>query len=176
MNYLYHRVHKDMEGNILYPLNQLKDKFPDLYVQKKKKYDGREHVMDTKITPLDCLWNDVLFFSPVHPQEIKKALMEAGRKEEFNAQYYQINADSLEQENTTIYLYKNTIENFGIIPEDFVYYSPDKINNYVSVPDKTKQYFRDAYEQDRRPLLYVGIPHILYKGTLDISNSPIISV
>jgi hypothetical protein len=176
MNYLYHRVHQDMRGDILYPLNLLKDKFPDIYTEKKQKYDGREHLLDIQVTPLNCLWNDVLHFSPIHPKDLKEALLESGRKKEFNMQFYQIDDDSLESEKTTIYLYPNIIKNFKVFSEDFTEYSPSKISECSSIPDKTKQYYRETYQQDGKPFLYAGIPHVLYKGTLDISNAPIVSV
>ena len=38
MEFLYHRVPVNMEGSILYPLNQLKNLHPDIYVEHVKKY------------------------------------------------------------------------------------------------------------------------------------------
>ncbi len=70
---------KNLQGNILYPLNAPKEKHPDIYEQQVSKYVGREHIKEQRITILDCLWNDVLYFSAVNPKEIKQALIEAGR-------------------------------------------------------------------------------------------------
>jgi len=59
MNYLYHGVPKQLEGNILYPLNILKDKCPEVYEKEVSKYVGREHVKENRIPAFNCLWNDV---------------------------------------------------------------------------------------------------------------------
>ena len=71
MIYLYHSVPKNLEGSILYPLNTLKGKHPDIYEQQVSKYVGREHIKEQRIPILDCLWNDVLHFSAVNPKEVK---------------------------------------------------------------------------------------------------------
>ncbi len=78
--YLYHWVPDDMIGDTLYPLNILKHTHPDLYTKKVSKYIGREKVMDQIIPILDCLWNDVLHFTAVHPKDVKDALIKAGSK------------------------------------------------------------------------------------------------
>lgn len=176
MTYLYHRVHPDMQGHTLFPLNQLKDKYPEIYETRKEKYEGREYLLELEIEPLHCLWNDVLFLSPVHPEKIKSALMEAGRKEAFEHQYYQIDIHTLDKENIAVYSYLNIVKNLSLSPGDYVEFSPEAIAEYNYVPETTKQYFRDTYEQGGKPLLYAGIPHILYKGTIDISDVPIVSV
>ena len=163
-------------GTFHYPLNQLKDKYPEVYETRKEKYLGREYLLNLKIEPLDCLWNDVLFLSPVHPEKIKDALMEAGRKKEFDYQYYQIDVNTLKKENIAIYSYPRLIKNFSLSPEDYIDFSPEILAEHNNVPEMTKQYFKETYEQDERPLLYAGIPHVLYKGTIDISDVPIVSV
>ena len=38
--YLYHRVPDNLKGNIIYPLNELKDIHPDLYISNKENYKG----------------------------------------------------------------------------------------------------------------------------------------
>ena len=77
-DYLYHRVPDDMKGSILYPLNQLRNVYPSLYAAKAASYKNREAVMQARIPILDCLWNDVIHFSPVHPSKIQRSRAEAG--------------------------------------------------------------------------------------------------
>lgn len=77
-NYLYHKVPPDFVGPILYPLNRLKQRLPDVYARQVKKYQGREAVLKRRIPHLNCLWNDVLHFSPVHPTQCRAALQAAG--------------------------------------------------------------------------------------------------
>ena len=63
---IYHLVPRELRGTLLYPLNQLKSVFPDLAAQHFTKYYDRADLPSTPIPPLQCLWNDVLMFSPVH--------------------------------------------------------------------------------------------------------------
>ena len=77
MNYVYHMIPPLMRGNVLYPLNQLKEVYPELYKEQVEKYNGREWVRKGQILPLNCMWGDVLHLSAVHPAEIQKALLEA---------------------------------------------------------------------------------------------------
>ena len=42
MNYIYHRVPKEMRGEVLFPLNTLKETEPDLYEKESAKYVGRD--------------------------------------------------------------------------------------------------------------------------------------
>lgn len=83
MNYLYHWVPKDLQGDTLFPLNTLKEKYPDLYKKEASKYVGREQIMQDVLPILNCLWNDVLHFSAVHPSLVKEALFESGRTKPF---------------------------------------------------------------------------------------------
>jgi len=76
--YVYHRVPDDLKGHILSPLNQLKSVYPSLYVTKAAHYQNREAMMQARLPILDCLWTDVLHFSPVHPGKVQQALAEAG--------------------------------------------------------------------------------------------------
>lgn len=49
--FVYHRVPENLRGTVLYPLNMLKDVFPDIYTETVRKYEGREHVLETRIPP-----------------------------------------------------------------------------------------------------------------------------
>lgn len=175
MQYLYHFVPKDMQGGILYPLNELKQKYPELYKKQVKKYEGREFVMDQIIPVLDCKWNDVLHLSAIHPQEVKNALIEAGRSDQFSLMCYQIDPNILDAKETIVYknLYENQEKKEG---SNFEEYKPDEIEKYSTLPQATKKYYRKMYESGERPLVFAWAPHILYKGSIDISGLPIITV
>src|SRR3989344_769337 len=176
MNYLYHRIPKNMKGNILYPLNMLKKKYPDAYEDQVGKYIGREHIMKQRIPMLDCLWNDVLHLSPVHPSEIKKSLIESGNKPDFILSCYQIDPTLIDVENAIIYLYSFRDRGEDIKKEDFISYSISNLGRLSSIPQATKEYYKEIFSKDLRPLLYHRIPHVLYKSSLDITSLPTISV
>ena len=71
-------VPKGFDGERLYPLNQLKMLNPEVAAEHAKKYANRKALPERRIPPLDCLWNDVLMFSPVHPAEIMQTFRKAG--------------------------------------------------------------------------------------------------
>lgn len=176
MNYLYHRVPKNLQGNTLYPLNVLKEKLPNVYESEIKKYKGRENLLEIKIPSLNCLWNDVLHLAAVHPSEIKNSLRDAGRKEDFEMKYFQIDPALLEIENAIVYLYIQE-NNDDISREDnFKPFVLTDTENLSSMPEATKDYYKKLISTGKNPLLYHKIPHVLYRGSIDISGCKIISV
>lgn len=175
MHYLYHMVPKDQQGTVLEPLNQLKESRPDLYAEKVKKYEGREHVMERTIPILDCLWNDVLHLSPIPPSDLKTALLEAGMEnKEFN--FYQIDSRSLAPDKTVVYMHRSTDKLMQPDDSEFVRFSSELLEDIKHVPRISKEYFREKYSAGEKPLLFLGIPHILYRGTLDTTNLPVVTV
>jgi len=176
MSYLYHSIPKNLQGNILYPLNILKERHPIVYEEQVSKYLGREHIKEQRIPILDCLWNDVLHFSAVNPKEIKQALVESGRSIDFTMEYYQVDPELLEPKNTIVYLYAHTNNKDKMSTENFVPYNVDEVAKFSSMPQATKNYYKEMINKGERPLLYHKIPHILYKGELDTINLPTVSV
>lgn len=167
MNYIYHWVPENMQGDILYPLNVLKEKHPDLYQKEADKYVGREHIMQQKIPFLDCLWNDVLHFSPVHPSIVKENLIAAGRTKPFTIEFFEIDPHLLNPEHTIVYLHQHRNKTDKMKEDNFAKYNPDNIAQYSEMPDETIRYYKEMYSQGEDPLLFHGVPHILYKGSLN---------
>jgi hypothetical protein len=170
MNYIYHLVPKEMSGEVLFPLNTLKETEPDLYEKESAKYVGREQIMQDKLPILNCLWNDVLHLSAVHPSLVKEALLEAGRTKSFHSEFYEIDPHLLDPENTIVYLYKNNKRGDKLKEDNFAKYNPDDIAQYSAMPTETKDYYKEMYMQGKNPLLFHKIPHILYRGSLDVSK------
>lgn len=172
--YLYHRVPEDMRGTVLYSLNILQDKYPEAYVQAAKKYENRQWVRELCIPMLDCLWNDVLHLTPVSPEQVRQALMEAGQTIEKTWRYYRIDPKLLNPEKAVIYL--DSGKGNGVTEEDFLPYTPENLAGYTELPEVTKEYYKEMVVQGIKPLLFHKAPHVLYRGMLDVSNTTIISV
>ncbi len=162
--YIYHSVPKNLTGDILYPLNVLKEKYPEVYEKEVAKYVGRERVMEQKIPILNCLWNDVLHFSPVHPAKIKQAMIEAGKDSNYEVQAYKVDSTLIDPAKAVIYLHRHR----ELIDDDFLPFNLDKISELSEVPEFTKNYYQRSFAAGERPLIYQRVPHILYRGTLDI--------
>lgn len=171
MLFVYQLVPENMKGKILYPLNILKTKYPNIYRNEIKKYEYRKNILKTKIPLLNCRWGDVLYLVAVHPSKIKKALMVVGFKLP-KLRWYKIDANNLIKKNTVIYLYKN--ETFK--KENFVKYSPEKLSKYNKISIKTKRYYSEEFRKGNKPLLFAFVPHILYKGALNVRDAEIIEI
>jgi len=176
MNYLYHIVPKNMKGSTLYPLNQLKKKYPKIYNSEIKKYIRRKNILKKKLHYLNCYWTDVLFFTAVHPLKIKKALKKAGIIRKEKRKYLKIDPRSLNKKDAVIYLYKyDTMKKEGTI-DNFIKFDPKKLSKYNKVPNKTIKYYKEKNKIGQRPLLFHFIPHIIYKSSLPIRKAKIIEI
>lgn len=167
MNYLYHAVPKLISGDTLYPLNELKGRLPEVFQHEFSKYANRPHIVAQHIPILDCAWNDVLHFSAVHPQDIKDAISEAGGQFPNQREYFQIDPEMLNPAKTIVYLHQKDPEHFQ---DDFVAYSPTDIAQYSILPDQTRQYYSKLFALGKKPLWYAFVPHILFRGAIDIGN------
>lgn len=174
MNFVYHLVPKYMRGDVLYPLNDLKTIFPKLYDKKVKKYKGREFLMKETIPFLSCLWNDVLHFSAVSPYDIKKAFVECGYPLE--TKFYKIDTTLFDAGKAIVYLFNTEGINDKLEAKNFEKYNPKNFPKYSQFPYETKEYYKKELEKGKWPLLFYKIPHILFKGSINIKDMPIIKV
>ena len=178
MSIIYHMIPQNFMGNTLHPLNQLKTHLPDIYAAQARKYVGREVLMQRKVPLLDCLWNDVLHFSPMYPSKIRDALISVGFR--WNTRPWfavdPINS-GFGSENAVIFL--NTppedptaLGNFDFPKTDFISFSSKQLEKLakMEVPGATLEYLRFAKNNGDRPVLFNYIPHILYRGAIDVSN------
>lgn len=173
--FVYHLVPKPLYGNVLYPLNRLKEIAPELAERFAQKYVGREHVMERRIPPLDGLLSDVLMFCPVHPRSI----MDAFREEGFDLkarEWFQVPTNLLEPERTAVYY--SRIRKFGDHTWDndaFAMFAEVKFEEISQLPDALLQHIKIAKADARRPFMFVGVPHVLYKGELSLDGVEVIS-
>lgn len=180
--HLYHMVPEDIkldeEGReVIYPLNILKEKFPELYQVKVEKYldsEYRKNLPEKLIPTLqDAVWGDVIQLTAIHPENLKKALVEAGYTPK-EMKFYQIDPNLLDSDKTTIYLYREDLEEDD--PKNFAQYDIEMLREHSVVSSKTMEHYKDQNKQGERPYLFVGIPHIFHKGSIDVSNLPVIVV
>ncbi len=176
MHYLYHYVREDIQGTVLYPLNVLKEKYPEVYAKHAKKYAGREELMQFVIPHLYCFWNDVIHFSAIEPAEVKRALVAAGMPEKYTLSYYQVDPKLLEPKNTIVYLYQKDRGVLDGEESDYASYDPTDIKKYSHLPEMTKEYYKEMYDSSQLPNMNHGVPHILYKGSLEVKDLPSITV
>lgn len=171
---LYHRVPPAFEPPVLYPLNTLKAMKPHLYDAAVEKYQApnRQHIMDCEVPPLKCMWNDVLHFSLVHPSVIRRAFNQLGHDIEFDS--FELDTDMLDPEQTAVYYFRYLSRKEMYTPGNFVPYSHEAVPALDDLPTVTKEYYAANLTAGKDPLLYVGVPHILYKGAVDVGGLAIV--
>ncbi len=162
--HIYHWVPRNLEGSVLYPLNRLKETHPHLYEQHVLKYETRPQLPRLRIPPLDCLWNDVLFLSPVHPRLIGDALTDTGFSVDATFRFFEIEARVLDPRITTVFTE----------PDRYDAYELRTLGAYASLPASTVAYYKAAHAAKSDLHVFNHIPHILYKGWIDIEKAPII--
>jgi hypothetical protein len=172
MSLVYHLVPRNLEGHTLYPLNQLKDSYPALYEAHLSKYEGREFLLTTKIPLLDCLWNDVLHFSPVHPAKIRDAMLALGQAWQVRQAFViDTKAMNFTAQNTVYYFSGKTLKERLYEP-----FEAERLETMRELPEATLEYYKRTIEEGTRPLLFAHVPHILHFGHIQLADVEIIQV
>ncbi|MDB4983995.1 MAG: group-specific protein [Patescibacteria group bacterium] len=175
MEYVYHRIPPNMEGPILYTLNALRLVNPEAYDLHVNKYEGREKVLDIRIPTLDCMWNDVIFMSPVHPNQYQE-VYDRFNYTPFGTRFYKIPVEMLDHELTRIYVHPPKKEWHSIAPEHLEEFSPESVRRHSMLPKETITYFEERLGNGLNFLVNYKVPHVLYKGNLDVTGLEIISI
>jgi hypothetical protein len=176
--FLYHRVPANLRGSTLYPLNQLREIHPDLYEELKGNYASRPDIAALRIPPLgNCLWNDVLFFSPVHPVRHLEALEAAGHTlpPEWR-RYFQIDAALIDPAKAVIKESRQVLwsgefdidEGSAVIGRECVPFRAESLTQYDDVPAEMREYYASVPSGNPFPL-FLKMAQILYKGRIDLT-------
>lgn len=167
MTILY-KAASTVRGDEILPLNQLRDRYPDLYEVHFRKYTDRPHRVRTPVYPLDCTWGDVVFLSPVHPAPIFAALHESGRIGPATLDYWTLDADLLDPARTCILLKRHDPQMRPQPPEDFIPYSPEAVAGLSTPSERALHRLRTLNATE--PLYpWADIPHILHRGPIPLS-------
>lgn len=178
---IYHAVPNNMIGTKLKSLNVLKETNSELYEQYITKYKPNRLILLERIVPkLNCLWNDVIHFLPLHPNLVYKGLVESGGKPEFtsNRLFYKIPVAKVDEE-ATIAIYRYSKEKFkGIFNEidnsEIQFLDIHRYRELDSLPEVTVDYYREQLSLGNKFGLYHFVPHIFIRGEVDIENVEII--
>lgn len=171
----YHIKHINFFGDTIYPLNDL-ERLPEcaeISIKQASKYEGREWMRNAKISYFNCLFNDVIFLSPVHPNRILKALKKAGFQP-IPVQFFEIPFHILAQKKCVIWKCPNpnipTSENDLLDPDKYEEFSEKTYEKIQKIPKETKLYYNTCFAEGKKPRLFYGIPHIFVKNTISINS------
>lgn len=175
-NWLYHRVPDKMIGDVLYPLSRLASVDSNAANEEGRKYEGRKRLMAVRLPILNCLWNDAIHLSPVHPSKIKQALLDAGFQDVPPARnFFVIDPESLVPgkavhfENS-----RDTGEIYEFHESDFSAFEHAHYRELAEVPKEQRCYFSRIKAEGGRPLLWARTPHVLYHGEIGIKRAKVI--
>lgn len=162
-----------MKGTELIPLNKMLEVDPELRAKYLEKYNGREEILKRKIPLLNCLWNDVVQLLPLHPRQLFELQKELDLIKEIpDYRYYRINIDALDPLQTVVY--------FKIAPGEenvTVKWLRDvQLEELHGIPEATRKYYESMVGTDEPVFNYQFVPHIIYKGTVDVSSAQVINL
>jgi len=164
-----------MVGTLLYPLNSLKDREPELWRREVAKYKGREQVLEKPVPPLGCLWNDVLHLSTVHPSLVAAELEAVGLELPKKA-FYELDPGALDPERTVIFLNRRFEVSSASDESQWLPFDSANLAGLAGVNDSTRRYYRESAARGQRPLLYGSLPHVLFRGALETLGWPMYEV
>lgn len=176
MQYIYHIVPRNLVGEILYPLNRLKDIEPALYNEHVQKYEGREYLLSRHIPKLDCLWNDVVQCAPIHPTKIYQAITDSGFDVPTEYHWFQIPVQAI---RLPMAIYNN--QRPGGLPEPLdedviTMISPDEYCELDTFPDTTMAWYAKLKAEGKSLRgLFHHCPHVFVKGPIHLPDASVIS-
>lgn len=138
-----------------------------------EKYGEREEILKRRIPLLDCLWNDVVQFLPLHPQKVFELQHELGlipSVPPYN--FYEIDLTTLDPSKTVVF-FKTALGEENI---EVKWLSEVDFDSLQEIPEATAAYYKTLIGAGELPFNYQFIPHIVYKGSVDIANTIIITL
>ena len=164
-----------MVGTVLYPLNELEDIDPETWRQEREKYAGREQVLEKRVPPLNCLWNDVLHLSAAHPADIIAALRDVGL-EPLRRRFFEIDPFDLDSNRTVVFANDRAHAANALGESQWLPFQPDALTELSVFNDASRRYYDECARAGRKPLLWGHLPHVLYLGSLNTRALRIVEV
>lgn len=173
MPFVYHGVPEQMVGNKLIPLNDMPDFMAEIRDVHLSKYQGREEVLERRIPLLDCLWNDVVQFLPLHPRKVFELQVQMGLIPEVPPyRFFEINVETLDSTKTVVF-FKHAP---GDESSSVKWLNDVKLESLQEIPQATIDYYQTLVGTDELPFNYQFVPHVVSKDTIDVSGSNIITL
>lgn len=170
MHYLYHSIPENMKGTKLIPLSKMLEVDPQLHAKYLEKYKGREDILERKIPLLECLWNDVVQLLPLNPLLLFKLQKKLGGISEIpDYKYYKIDITTLDPSKTAVY-FKTAPGEENVTVK---WLSDVDFDDLQDIPEATRKYYESMVGTGEPIFNYQFVPHILYRGTIDVSMAEI---
>lgn len=181
--YVYHRRMDIFIGDWLVSLNMMPfmDGYSKIYEKAISKYQGRERLLQRVIPTLNCLWNDVIFLSPLHPNIQYKEHKRIGFTPR-SVKFFKIPIEVLEDKRVTVWKwlsYKKYSSDDPIRESIYSYCAFDfsRYQELDELPNDTKEFYIQSFDP-ANPTVYprftwYRIPHILCQDPIDLTDERI---
>ncbi len=179
MQSIYHMCPSEMIGDMLYPLNTLRELYPLVYEREMIKYQDHPHCQNLQarsIPKLNCLWHDVVHCFSIHPNLLYRALQERELPVRPERTFFQIPLTTLQagqvvvlqtsiRDDPTVPIYDDTVSWL-----DFTTY-----HELTLVPPDALEWYDQLTLLKRTIGLFVGVPLILVHAPISIKQACVIS-
>lgn len=112
----------------------------------------------------------MIHLTAIQPTLIYQVLKSVGYNPP-DLEFFKIHANLLRPENTVIFKYENETDD----DTQFIEYTPDILAQFQQLNNSTITYYKNCFSKNKKPLLFVNIPHILTKQTISVRNLEIIN-
>lgn len=175
---IYHACPVEMQGDMLYPLNELKELYPELYQREIAKYwdhSSRYDLPQLFVPKLNCERSDVVFCSPIHPYLIYKELQARGFTLSPDKIFFQIPVETVCDLPAVIYQDSDAHGVAETLPEEAVaWLAPESYRELEQVPEETLAWYDHLKSVGRNGAYFVGVPHVMVKGPISIRDARIV--
>ncbi len=181
MPFVYHLCASDFRGDVLYPLDGLREALPEIYKRERAKYDGRESVLSFVIPGLGVTWGATVNLSALDPVH----LVTARRKLEIpfsvllTRRVLRIPVERISHlpavryNSTTHWINSSPGDpNVPLTPpeHEFFPFSATTYEEVTQVPELHLDYLRRQQSRGERALGFVFVPHVLVASAIDVSG------
>jgi hypothetical protein len=168
--FLYHARPERMRGETLYPLNRLRVVDRELYDQERRKYDGREELLELRIPLLEVLWNDALHLSPIDPRRLAAAWSAAGLSSPaWEREFFAIPIERIDAGRAVWF-------ESGALPLDHVVpFDPAAYRELREPPAAYLEYLRNSEKRGRPPRPFGYLPHVLVAAPIAVAGVRVVT-
>jgi hypothetical protein len=186
MHFAYHILKDNFVGNTIFPLNTLRNVYPEIAAIASQKYIGREKTTESIVYSPETYtnfnwgneilsWGDVSFFTLHNPRSVFQTFKELNIPIKKSWRMAKI---ALENFSERKIVWKHTNSFIDVLPVDDCLSVEEffSLNNLESIPEKAKKYYLEAYNLGKNPLLYAYIPHLLTPDPVSFKEEDIFEI
>jgi len=179
--FVYHLCASDFRGSTLYPLDGLRQAFPDIYERERFKYDRRESVLSFVVPRLGVTWGATVNLSALDPSRLVAARRRLGvpfsnllTRRVLRIPVTRIaHLPAVRYDSKTHWI--NSSPGDATVPltppsHEFLPFDPELYEEETEVPELHLDYLRRQLARGERALGFVFVPHVLVAAPIDVSG------